>query len=249
MRLLAIALVGAALVTTSLTGCKSELDNKPTAKVEPASTATPAEEAKPATPAEEAKPAEAAAPVEEAKPVEAAPEEAAKPVEGARFDLDPAKSALGFVGAKITGDHTCKFNTISGSAVIAGDAVASLEVVADMASVETDSEKLTGHLKSADFFDVEKFPTSTFKATTFAPSTEAGATHTITGDLTLHGVTKQLTFPATVTVSATGATGKSEFKINRKDFGIVYPGKPDDLIRDEVLLKLDLAFTPAPTGE
>jgi polyisoprenoid-binding protein YceI len=153
------------------------------------------------------------------------------------------------VGAKITGDHTGKFSTITGFAVVADGKVQSLEVVAETASVETDAEKLTGHLKSPDFFDVEKFPTATFKATTFAPSTEEGSTHTITGDLTLHGVTKQLTFPATVAITAEGATGKAEFKINRKDFDIVYPGKPDDLIRDEVLLKLDLAFAPEVAAE
>jgi polyisoprenoid-binding protein YceI len=64
------------------------------------------------------------------------------------------------------------------------------------------------------------------------------ATHTVTGNLTLHGVTKSISFPAKITVSGDNATLDSQFFINRKDFGIMYPGKPNDLIRDEVVIKL-----------
>ena len=53
-------------------------------------------------------------------------------------------------------------------------------------------------------------------------------------------VKKTISFPATITVGADAASGTAEFVINRKDFGIVYPGKQDDLIRDDVLLKLSL---------
>jgi polyisoprenoid-binding protein YceI len=63
----------------------------------------------------------------------------------------------------------------------------------------------------------------------------------VTGNLELHGVTKSITFPATITVQGDAVTVKADFAINRKDFGIVYPGKPDDLIKDEVLLKLNIA--------
>ena len=62
----------------------------------------------------------------------------------------------------------------------------------------------------------------------------------VTGSLTLHGVTKTLSFPADITVGAEQVDVKAEFALNRKDFGIVYPGKPDDLIADNVLLTLDV---------
>jgi polyisoprenoid-binding protein YceI len=60
--------------------------------------------------------------------------------------------------------------------------------------------------------------------------------------LELRGVTKTVSFPANITIDAKTAKGTAEFKINRKDFGIEYPGKPDDLIKDEVLLKIALVF-------
>jgi polyisoprenoid-binding protein YceI len=102
----------------------------------------------------------------------------------------------------------------------------------------SDQEKLTGHLKSGDFFDVEKFPKATFTSTEIKPGGAGGATHTITGNLELHGVKKSISFPAKVTVDASAVKADAEFVINRKDFGLVYPGKPDDLIKDEVLIKL-----------
>jgi polyisoprenoid-binding protein YceI len=156
--------------------------------------------------------------------------------------LDAAASSIGFVGSKVTGKHEGKFQTASGTLALAGGkpegGKITLEV--DTSTVKTDQEKLDGHLKSPDFFDVAKFPKATFTSTQIKAGGEGGATHTITGDLNLHGVTKTLTFPATIAVGADDVTGNAEFSINRKDFGIVYPGKKDDLIRDDVLLKLSL---------
>jgi polyisoprenoid-binding protein YceI len=113
----------------------------------------------------------------------------------------------------------------------------------EVASVTTDADGLTDHLKGADFFDVAKFPKASFTSTAIAPKTgTAGVTHEVTGDLDLHGVKKSITFPASITVDERGAKGTAEFTINRKEFGIAYAGKPDDLIKDEVLLKLNLQF-------
>lgn len=67
---------------------------------------------------------------------------------------------------------------------------------------------------------------------------EKGATHTVTGNLQLHGVTKSITFPATIVVSPGVMTVDSTFSVNRKDFGINYAGAADNLIRDEVVLTL-----------
>ncbi|HVK64341.1 MAG TPA: YceI family protein, partial [Polyangium sp.] len=110
----------------------------------------------------------------------------------------------------------------------------------ETASVKTDAGDLDKHLKNADFFDVEKFPKATFTSTEIKAGGTNGATHTITGDLDLHGVKKSITFPVTITIAADAATGTAEFSINRKDFNITIAGKPDDLIRDDVLLKLTL---------
>jgi len=95
-------------------------------------------------------------------------------------------------------------------------------------------------LKSPDFFDVEKFPKAKFVSTAIKAGGDNGATHTVTGNLELHGVTKAITFPAQIKVDPDAVSVVAEFSINRKDFSIVYPGMPDDLIKDDVLLKLSL---------
>ena len=110
----------------------------------------------------------------------------------------------------------------------------------DTASVTTDDDQLTGHLKTADFFDVAKYPKATFVSTRIEPNTANGATHTITGNFDLHGVKKSISFPATIQVSPDSVSANAEFSINRKDFGINYPGKADDLIRDGVVIKLTI---------
>lgn len=159
---------------------------------------------------------------------------------GAAYSFDGSSSKVGFVGAKVTGKHEGGFGTFKGTVTIPdGDAEkGAVTVEIDMASVTSDSEKLTGHLKSADFFDAEKHPKAKFESTSVKKGGEGGATHTITGNLTLRGATKSVTFPAKVQVSGDGVVLDAEFGINRKDFGIVYPGKADDLIKDEVLIKL-----------
>jgi polyisoprenoid-binding protein YceI len=110
-----------------------------------------------------------------------------------------------------------------------------------MKSIWTDTDRLTGHLKSPDFFDVEKFPVSTFSVTAIEGT---GPTNKITGNLEMHGVTKAISFPAAVQVADDAVTVKAVFAINRKQWNINYPGKPNDLIRDNVVVKLDLKATP-----
>jgi polyisoprenoid-binding protein YceI len=62
----------------------------------------------------------------------------------------------------------------------------------------------------------------------------------VTGNLTLHGITKSISFPATITVAGDTVNADATFSINRKDFSINYPGKVDDVIRDDVLVKLTI---------
>ncbi|HLV20118.1 MAG TPA: YceI family protein [Polyangiaceae bacterium] len=163
--------------------------------------------------------------------------------------IDPANTKLKFTGSKVTGSHDGSFEKFDGTVSLKGDKVESavIKLAIEMASVQTEPEKLLGHLKSPDFFDVEKFPKSEFESTRIKSGGANGATHTVEGKLTLHGVTKTISFPATLQLTDDKLNAKSEFSINRKDFGIVYPGMPDDLIRDEVLIKLDVA-APRKTG-
>jgi polyisoprenoid-binding protein YceI len=158
------------------------------------------------------------------------------------LSIDTTASTLGFVGSKVTGKHEGKFEKITGSVTLAGGKAEGGRVTldADTSSVKSDQGDLDKHLKSPDFFDVAKYPKATFTSSQIKAGGTDGATHTITGELDLHGVKKTISFPATITVGADSVSGTAEFVINRKDFGIVYPGKQDDLIRDDVLLKLAL---------
>lgn len=152
--------------------------------------------------------------------------------------INPSNSKIEFVGAKVTASHPGGFTDFAGK-VDLGEPIekSQIEVTIQTASLYADKEKLTKHLKSPDFFDVGKFPTATFRSTEIK---KEGAGHVITGDLTLHGVTKRVSFPATISVSDVRVDANAEFSINRQDYGITYPGMPDDLIRDLVVIKLSL---------
>jgi polyisoprenoid-binding protein YceI len=169
---------------------------------------------------------------------------AAAPAAGAavKYAFTNADSKLDFVGAKVTRKHDGSFQTFSGTVTLVDNDPTKSTVTAlvDVGSLKSDDEKLSGHLKSPDLLDVGKFPQATFTSTSIKAGGDKGASHTVTGNLQLHGVTKSITFPATIKASADAVDVDAEFAINRKDFGIVYPGMPDDLIKDDVLLKLQI---------
>lgn len=149
-------------------------------------------------------------------------------------------STIEFVGAKVTGDHPGGFTEWSGTASVneKGQLVA-VNFEVDTASVFSDDDRLTGHLKNEDFFDVEKYPKSRFVSTAITENAVDGATHTVKGNLELRGVTKEIQFPATISVVDGKLTASSEFTLKRADFNITYKGKADDLIKEEVLMKLN----------
>lgn len=167
------------------------------------------------------------------------------PPKGKPHALDVGRSRVGFVGAKITDDHEGSFGEFSGTATVDGDTPTGIDVTVQTASIAAEPERLRNHLASNDFFAVEQFPTASFASRSIVAKADGANTHVVEGDLTLRGKTKTVSFPAAITVSATEVRGKAEFSINRKDFDIVYAGMPDDLIKDEVLLQLELV---APRG-
>jgi polyisoprenoid-binding protein YceI len=175
-------------------------------------------------------------------PAAAPPVAPAAPAAGAvTLAVNPAASTLRALGAKVTAQHPIDFKTWSGTVSLAGDKLESLTFEVDMATLESDHPKLTEHLKSPDFFDIATFPKSTFTSASITEgSTEAGFTHTVAGDMTIRGTTKRLTFPARVMVEPAQVKAETEFVITREDFGVVYPGRPDDLIQSNV--KMTVSF-------
>jgi polyisoprenoid-binding protein YceI len=143
---------------------------------------------------------------------------------------DVSKSTLNWNGKKVTGEHMGTIKLADGSLVVNGTKVTGGQFSIDMNSIVctdlTDAEyngKLIGHLKSEDFFNTAKFPTSTFKITKIAP--KGGENYEITGDLTVKGITKPLTFPAVVKVTPAGAEASGKITIDRTKYDIKYGSK------------------------
>ena len=163
----------------------------------------------------------------------------AGPTQGTKYAITAQNSKVDFVGSKVTGSHNGSFQDFSGQIDYAGNVEQSrVNITIKAGSITADDPKLTEHLKTPDFFDVAKFPEATFVSTAIKPGGEKGASHTVTGNLTLHGVTKSVTFPATIAVTPDTASVDASFSINRKDFGINYAGAANNLIRDDVVLTL-----------
>jgi polyisoprenoid-binding protein YceI len=171
---------------------------------------------------------------------DAAPTSAAS-TGGEKYRITSETSKITFVGSKVTGKHDGGFEKFSGTIDYNGKPETSkVTITIDTNSITTDTPDLTKHLKTADFFDVAKFPEAKFESTAIKSGGDKGASHTVTGNLTLHGVTKSITFPANITVAPDAITVDSTFAINRKDFGINFAGASDNLIRDDVVLTLKI---------
>lgn len=161
------------------------------------------------------------------------------------YKVDPVHSEISFKIRHLLAKTSGRFTKFSGTVKVdtADISKSSVEVSIDAASINTDNEARDKHLKSADFFDVEKFPAITFKST--AVKEVAKGKLEVTGDFTLHGVTKRVTFPITNAGTQPGmqpGTVVAGFvdgalTINRNDFGIkTYPGA----LGDDVAISLNV---------
>lgn len=155
-----------------------------------------------------------------------------------------ADSKIDFLASKAVGGETPggfkkfigQLNVVDGKLAAEGS-----KIVIDMESTWTNNEKLTAHLKNADFFDVPKFPTTTFEATRIE---SANDDYQITGNLTMHGVTKSVTIPAKVQIADEKIMFNSASSINRFDFDMKFEGQKDNMIRDRVTLTFNVTATP-----
>jgi len=157
------------------------------------------------------------------------------------WSVDKAHSKLGFsithmMISEVDGSFKSFDAKITSSKEDFSDAV--FELTADVNSIDTQNEGRDKHLKSADFFDAEKFPTITFKSKSFTKVD--GKKYKLVGDLTMHGVTKQVELEATLTGTATGRnnTPLAGFKVSgvikRSDFSV---GSQNPGLGDEVTIE------------
>ncbi|MEZ4686225.1 MAG: YceI family protein [Bacteroidia bacterium] len=148
-------------------------------------------------------------------------------LESKTYKVDTQNSLLNWVGKKVTGKHTGEIKLQSGEFQFNNGKLSGGHFVVDMTSITVTDlqgewrDKLLGHLKSDDFFGVENFKTATFKTTSIKPGAEANS-YTVTGKLTIKGITEPVTFP--VTVSEEGGKMKTAGTaiVDRTKYGIRY---------------------------
>ena len=169
--------------------------------------------------------------------------------ETARWDVDPDHSIIEFRVAHMVVSKTAgKFMDYTGFVEMDPEAKTfkTIEATINTASINTNQEKRDAHLRNADFFDVEKFPTMTYKLKSYK---KHGDGYTAVGDLTLRGVTKEITLVGNfngVTKDPWGNTRagfSGEGKLNRKDFGMIWNKTLDSgglVVGDEVQIRLDI---------
>ena len=164
-----------------------------------------------------------------------------------KWVLDPMHSEVQFkVKHLVISTVTGSFKTFEGTVTTEGDTFegATAEFSLDVASIDTNQEMRDGHLKGPEFFDAEKYPKITFKSTSITNDT-------LTGDLTIKGITKSVTLDLEHGGTATDFYGnlKAGFeitgKINRKDFGLVWSGVTEAgaiVLGDDVKLIINVQF-------
>ncbi len=145
------------------------------------------------------------------------------------FKADASKSTLAWEGKKVTGKHEGFVKLASGSLTLDGETIKAGTFEADMNSITcTDltgewNDKLIGHLKSDDFFATAKFPKATLVIT--EGKKDASGTYQVKGNLTIKGITKPISFPATLKKDATGLTATSTITVDRTLYDIRYGSK------------------------
>ena len=184
------------------------------------------------------------------------------------FIIDTTRSELSWIGAKMTGRHNGVIDIHRGELYMTRGLVTGGVVELDMTTVRSadksidaqSNQKLTEHLRSPDFFDIERYPSATFELIGIAPFDSASwknnrigprdsehrvknPTHLITGNLTICSQTKSVSFPARVTLEDNLLHAKANFNIDRTKWGLVYRSDKslgDKTIRAEVNLNLDI---------
>ncbi len=188
-------------------------------------------------------------------------------VSGKTLPVDVSASKVEWIGTKVSGYHSGDVKIKNGQITIQDGTIAGGRFTMDMqgmavtgpeGSKPESNDKLLGHLKSDDFFDVENHPEAVFEITEVSSTTETiteqddprqasiekyrvvNPTHMVSGNLTIKGITKNIEFPAHITATDNSVEAIAKFNIDRSQWEITYPGKPDDLIRQEIHMGINL---------
>lgn len=170
------------------------------------------------------------------------------------WKVNTEESSFKWIGTKVTGQHDGTIKYKSGELVTDKNKLVAGNFEIDMNSIENvdvanegSRTKLVNHLKSEDFFDIKNYPVSKFVITKaeIIPNVKAGENnYNITGDMTIRGLAKSITFPAFVVISKKQIVANAEFKIDRTNHDIKYrsgkfaEGIGDKMIHDEFTVKI-----------
>ena len=167
------------------------------------------------------------------------------------MSVNAEESKVQWLGKKVTGEHTGEIRMAYGDLQFDGEELTGGSFEIDMKSItnsdienEEYNQKLVGHLKSDDFFGVEKYPKASF-VITGVEQKKAGKYH-IKGDLTIKGITKSIEFPAQVTMLDSKATATASITVDRSEFNVRYgsgsffDGLGDKMIYDDFTLDVTL---------
>ncbi|UFH31379.1 YceI family protein [Chryseobacterium sp. C-71] len=188
------------------------------------------------------------------KPVTSEGTEVTTTKDGNQYVLDTLNSRVEWKGYKVfKSENTSHFGTItfeSGDVTVKDGKLESGKFVADMNSLTSvdlkdDAEqlgKLNGHLKSGDFFETEKFPTSSYEITKVTPSAEGDYNTILDGNLTIKGISKPVQFKANVSINEGVVSIATEPKdIMREEFGVKFQSPAENgVIKDEVSLQINV---------
>ena len=177
------------------------------------------------------------------------------------FELDGENTDIKWTGSNSIGQKpTGYFYELTGAATVGEDqgnrSLKSLILDIDINGMQAMSQSLTKKLKHKGFFEVDKFPKATFTSTSIheiktsdeSTADSDGATHLIEGNFQLRDVTQSIRMPVRYEATTDSLTVSSQFKINRRDYGVVYSDAAGDkLIRDSVLIDLSIASSAAET--
>ncbi len=165
---------------------------------------------------------------------------------GTELPVNSDASTVKWTGNKVTGEHFGEVKITSGVLLVNDGKLTGGNFVADLNTIDVQDmegeykDKLDGHLRSDDFFDVANHPEASFVITSVADGANDGEV-VISGNLTMRGVTKNITFNANVTeVSENSVRANADFNVAREDWGVNYAGQADDLISKEFNLKIDV---------
>ena len=152
--------------------------------------------------------------------------------------LTGKNTKITFVGGKPDGStHSGTFKELTGAIEVPSEDVtqAKLNVTIKIESMETDNERLTGHLLSPDFFEARRYPEAKFVSKSIEKTDDG---YMIVGELTMRGVTKPLKFPAKITVEGDDVTLSSKFELDRTQWEIVYgKGQINDAVKMAIEVK------------